>query len=77
VFCNCRTFKGGSSRFVNDRKRGGVGTGGWWRDNKKITKEFGAKGEPRENLCEQNWEQTNLDPFTKDLYQPHPAVENR
>jgi hypothetical protein len=77
VFCNCRTFKGGSSQFGNDRKRGGFGGGGRWRGNEKSTNGFGGKKEQSGNLHEQNWELTKLQPFTKDLYQPHPAVENR
>lgn len=77
MFCNCRTFKGGSSHFGNDRKKGGFGTGDRWRGSEKKKKEFGGKRELGGNLCEQNWEPTKLHPFTKDLYQPHPAVENR
>ncbi|PNF14191.1 ATP-dependent RNA helicase p62 [Cryptotermes secundus] len=71
------TFKGGSSRFGNDRKKGGFGTGDQWRGSEKRKKEFGGKRESGVNVCEQNWGPTTLHPFTKDLYQPHPAVENR
>jgi hypothetical protein len=77
MFCNCRTFKGGSSRFGNVRKRGEFGAGDRWRGSEKRKKEFGEKREPGENLCVQDLEPTELHPFTKDLYQPHPAVENR
>jgi hypothetical protein len=76
-FLNCRTFKGASSRFGTDRKRTVSGTGGWKKGHENRTIGFGRKNEPRGNLCKQNWDLMKLRPFTKDLYKPHPTVENR
>jgi hypothetical protein len=74
---NCRTFKGESSHFGSARRRGVIETNNTWRGNERKVKGFGAKKEPGGNLHKQNWDLTKLRPFTKDLYQPHPAVENR
>jgi len=71
------TFKGATSHFGTDRKRTVSGTGGWKRGHENRTKGFGMKNEPRGNLCKQNWDLTKLHPFTKDLYKPHPEVQNR
>lgn len=71
------TFKGATSRFGTDRTRTASGTGGWKRGLENRTKGFGRQNEPRGNLCKQNWDLTKLPPFTKNLYKPHPEVENR
>ncbi|XP_021923571.1 ATP-dependent RNA helicase p62-like isoform X2 [Zootermopsis nevadensis] len=71
------TFKGGNSHFGSYRRRGGTETGNSWRGNERNIKGYDAKKEPGGNLYKQKWDLSKLRPFTKDLYQPDAAVENR
>ncbi|XP_069677928.1 ATP-dependent RNA helicase p62-like isoform X2 [Periplaneta americana] len=65
------TYRGGNSRFGNDRS--GFGSG----DRRRGNDRNGDNRQPGGRLRKQNWDLTTLRPFAKNFYQPHSLVENR